>query len=177
MNRLLHATHFATCKHRGQFRKDPCRTPYIHHPVEVAFHLSRVGGVEDEEVLMAAVLHDTIEDTSTTQAELMELFGGKVAGLVMECTDDKRLPKAERKRLQIVNAPGKSPEAKQIKIADTSCNLRDILTAAPVGWALDRQRDYFHWAGQVMAGLFGVNDWLDREARKVLREGLARLTP
>jgi len=127
MNTLLRAIRFATEKHSDQKRNGLKKSPYIIHPVEVAEHLSTVGNVCDEEVLSAAILHDTIEDTETTREEIQKEFGKRVLQLVMECTDDKKLEKMERKRLQIVNAPKKSPEAKMIKIADKTCNLRSIL--------------------------------------------------
>lgn len=107
---------FASEKHATQIRKNSAGTPYINHPIEVAEHLASVGGVTDEAVLIAALLHDTIEDTETTQDEIRDAFGEEVLGLVMECTDDKELPKMERKRLQIVNAPHKSPGAKMINL-------------------------------------------------------------
>ena len=175
MNKLLAAAHFAAEKHADQRRKNTGQSPYINHPIEVAEHLSRVGGVTDEEILIAALLHDTIEDTDTTEAEIREAFGDEVLSLVVECTDDKSLEKAERKRLQIVNAPKKSPGAKQIKIADKTCNLQSILDDPPDGWPLSRQLEYFQWASQVVAGLKGVNARLDEEVERVLQAGLAKL--
>jgi guanosine-3',5'-bis(diphosphate) 3'-pyrophosphohydrolase len=174
MNRLLQAAVFAAQKHSNQRRKNASATPYINHPLEVANHLADVGQVSDEDILVAAILHDTIEDTETTEQELRALFGEAVARLVLECTDDKRLPKAERKRLQILNAPHKSPGAKQIKIADKTCNLRSILQDPPADWPLQRQREYFLWAEQVLAGLLGVNPLLDKEALAVLELGKKR---
>src|SRR5262245_10796875 len=111
MNRLLRAARFAAEKHSGPRRKNAPATTYIHHPIEVAEILANVGGVTDEDILIAALLHDTIEDTDATREEIVREFGEKVAALVSECTDDKSLEKAERKRLQIVNAPHKSPGA------------------------------------------------------------------
>jgi len=175
MSRLLRAAFFAAQKHSAQRRKNAAATPYINHPLEVAHHLAEVGKVNDEDILVAALLHDTIEDTETTEQELRELFGEAVARLVLECTDDKRLPKAERKRLQILNAPHKSPGAKQIKIADKTCNLRSILQDPPADWPLQRQRDYFLWAEQVLAGLLGVNPLLDKEALAVVEKGKRQL--
>lgn len=70
LNRLLKAAHFAARKHANQRRKDAEESPYINHPLEVAEHLARVGEIEDEEILMAALLHDTIEDTETTKDEI-----------------------------------------------------------------------------------------------------------
>ena len=136
----------------------------------------RVGNVSDETILIAALLHDTLEDTDTSEQEIREAFGDTVLSFVLECTDDKTLEKAERKRLQILNAPEKSPGAKQIKIADKTCNLRSILEDPPEGWPISRQVDYFHWASQVVAGLKGVNSQLDKEVDKVLEAGLSLST-
>src|SRR5690349_3850684 len=101
---LLHALAFAAHKHRDQRRKDAEASPYINHPIALAEVLAGEGGVTDIEVLAAALLHDTIEDTDTTIEELREQFGARIAGVVGEVTDDKDLPKAERKRLQIEHA-------------------------------------------------------------------------
>jgi guanosine-3',5'-bis(diphosphate) 3'-pyrophosphohydrolase len=171
MNRLLHATKFAAEKHSMQRRKDAASTPYINHPIEVAEHLARVGRIADDDLLIAALLHDTLEDTETSLCEIQTLFGQRVARIVKECTDDKSLEKAERKRLQIVNAPMKSPEAKCVKIADKTCNLESILSDPPVGWSIARQKEYFEWAGQVIDGLLGINDDLDSCVKDVLKQG------
>lgn len=175
MNRLLKATHFAAQKHSRQRRKNAHASPYINHPIEVAFHLSEVGKVVDEDILIAALLHDTFEDTETTREEVVALFGDEVARLVSECSDDKSLPKMERKWLQIEHAPHKSPGAKQIKIADKTCNLRSILADPPADWSLQRQLDYFRWAEKVIAGLRGVNDRLDEAVAVLLQQGIEQL--
>ena len=175
MSNLLKATWFAAEKHSEQRRKNTAATPYINHPIEVAEFLQRVGGVSDESILIAALLHDTIEDTDTNESEIRDAFGETVLKLVLECTDDKRLEKAERKRLQIVNAPKKSPGAKQIKLADKTCNLLSILADPPSGWSVARQLEYFQWASQVVEGLTGVNNELDQKATEVLDQGLATL--
>ena len=157
-------------------KKGPAgHSPYINHPIEVALHLSAVGQVEDEDILIAALFHDTIEDTDTSREEITGEFGERVAFLVTECTDDKSLPKSERKRLQIENAPKKSPEAKMIKIADKTCNLRSILSDPPNDWPLNRQIEYFEWAEKVVAGLLGGNQALDGMVQLVLRDGLVKL--
>jgi GTP diphosphokinase / guanosine-3',5'-bis(diphosphate) 3'-diphosphatase len=175
MKRILHAMKFAAEKHTRQRRKNADATPYINHPIEVAEHLARVGQCSDEDVLIAALLHDTIEDTNTTFDEIKSLFGLRVANIVMECTDDKSLEKAERKRLQIFNAPKKSPEAKCVKIADKTCNLESILVDPPSGWSAQRQRDYFDWAEKVIQGLLGVNEPLDNYVSDTLARGKANL--
>jgi guanosine-3',5'-bis(diphosphate) 3'-pyrophosphohydrolase len=175
MNRILHATRFAAEKHKQQRRKNEDATPYINHPIEVAEHLARIGGICDEDVLIAALLHDTIEDTHTTYEELVDLFGKRVADIVLECTDDKSLEKAERKRLQIVHAPKKSPEAKCVKIADKTSNLSSIISDPPRDWDIQRKKEYFEWAERVIDGLLGENDALDGCAKEVLARGKAAM--
>jgi guanosine-3',5'-bis(diphosphate) 3'-pyrophosphohydrolase len=175
MNRLLQAVHFAAEKHTAQRKKNKDASPYINHPVEVAFHLSSVGQVEDEDILIAALLHDTIEDTETTREEIAAEFGQAVASLVSECTDDKSLPQMERKRLQIETATKKSVGAKLIKIADKTCNLRSMVPDPPVDWPLQRQYEYFQWAEKVVNGLLGENQALDQEVQRVLKQGFAEL--
>ena len=174
--KLLKAVLFAAEKHENQRRKNSAGTPYINHPIEVVEYLNRVGGVEDIEILIAAVLHDTIEDTDTTEHEIRDRFGATVLNFVVECSDDKSLEKAERKRLQIVNAPKKSDGAKQIKLADKSCNLKSILVDPPKDWSTARQLAYFEWARKVCDGLKGVNTDLDQEIDQILDEGIATLS-
>jgi len=145
---LLSALTFASLKHRQQRRKDADGTPYINHPIAVAEILARIGRVRDLVFLQAAILHDTIEDTQTTPEELQQRFGQEVRLLVQEVTDDKSLPKEERKRLQIEHAPALSAAAKQIKLADKICNLNDITLTQPIDWPLQRKRDYLDWAAR-----------------------------
>ncbi|MGE0446711.1 MAG: HD domain-containing protein [Vicinamibacterales bacterium] len=172
---LLRALAFASERHSRQRRKDEDASPYINHPIAVARLLAEDGGVADETLLIAALLHDTIEDTEATAEELRDLFGVEVAALVLELTDDKALPKQERKRLQIVHAATASPSARQIKIADKVCNLRDILASPPDGWSVARKREYVDWAVAVVAGCRGVNAGLERAFDAVVREAEASL--
>jgi guanosine-3',5'-bis(diphosphate) 3'-pyrophosphohydrolase len=137
---LLRALAFAAHKHRDQRRKDPAASPYINHPIALADVLVNEGGVDDVEVLCAALLHDTVEDTATTPQELADVFGPRIAGIVAEVTDDAKLPKAERKRLQIEHAANLSPAAKLVKLADKICNLRDVAVRPPTSWDLARRR-------------------------------------
>ena len=153
---LFRALAFAAHKHRDQRRKDAEASPYINHPIALAEVLTGEGGVTDIDVLAAALLHDTIEDTATTLEELQEHFGARIAGMVAEVTDDKELPKVERKRLQIEHAAGISAGAKLVKLADKICNLRDVAERPPAKWDMARRREYFEWAKQVIDGLRGV---------------------
>ena len=158
---LLKALAFAAHKHRDQRRKDAQASPYINHPIALADVLVNEGGVTDIEVLCAALLHDTVEDTATTHEELVNAFGSRIARTVAEVTDDKALPKAERKRLQVEHAASLSREAKLVKLADKICNLRDVVERPPAKWDLERRREYFDWAKRVVDGLRGVHPQLE----------------
>jgi len=134
--------------------------------------------VADLNTLIAAILHDTIEDTETTPEEIKDLFGNDVLKLVEEVTDDKSLPKQVRKRLQIETGCKKSTMAKQIKIADKICNVNDIMNSPPEGWDLQRKLEYFDWAEKVVDELKGANICLEKlfqnrlnEARKKYSKG------
>lgn len=161
MKQLIAAIAFAAEKHRNQRRKDADASPYINHPIALANLLANEAGIDDLRVLLAAVLHDTIEDTETTVLGLARNFGQDVANIVLEVTDDKALPKAERKRLQVEHAAAISRRAKLVKLADKICNLRDIASLPPAGWSVERKREYFDWAKAVVDGLRGVHPGLE----------------
>jgi (p)ppGpp synthase/HD superfamily hydrolase len=171
---IFAALHFAADKHRDQRRKGECASPYINHPIEVAELLVRVGGVTNASVLQAAVLHDTLEDTETTAGELSARFGPAVRRLVEEVTDDKSLPKEERKRLQIVHAPTLSAPARLIKLADKICNVRDISLKPPRDWSIERRVEYLAWAERVVAGCRGVSAGLEQAFDEALTEARER---
>jgi guanosine-3',5'-bis(diphosphate) 3'-pyrophosphohydrolase len=158
---LLKALAFAAHKHRDQRRKDAGASPYINHPIALADLLVNEAGITDVEVLCAALLHDTLEDTDTRHEELVDAFGSRIARIVAEVTDDKSLKSEERKRLQVEHAPKLSAEAKLVKLADKTCNLRDIVVRPPAKWDLQRRREYFDWAKRVIDGLRGTNRRLE----------------
>ena len=170
---LIKAINFAAIKHKTQRRKDAAGTPYINHPIEVAYLISQIGGITDIDILRAAVLHDTLEDTETTWEELWSLFGEVVANMVKEVTDDKSLPKDERKRLQIEHGPSLSRGARIVKLADKLSNLRDLVANPPLGWDQDRIQGYFVWSQFVVNGLRGackpLEDALDVVFQSVCR--------
>jgi len=168
---VLRALHFAASKHRDQRRKDPEASPYVNHVIDVVETLVRVGGVDDLAMLQAAILHDTIEDTETSVAELERVFGAEVRILVEEMTDDKSLPRVERKRLQVERAPKLSLRAKQIKLADKVCNVRDVIQSAPGGWSLERRLEYLDWSERVVVGCRGCNRELEAYYARILSEG------
>jgi guanosine-3',5'-bis(diphosphate) 3'-pyrophosphohydrolase len=160
--KLLEAASFAAKKHKIQKRKGADGEPYINHPLEVANLLANVGKVVDYDVLMTALLHDTIEDTEASKEEIAGLFGERVSGMVLEVTDDKSLPKAERKQLQIEHAPHLSAGAKLVKLGDKISNVRDVLENPPDGWSRERCREYIEWGAKVVAGLRGTNAELEK---------------
>lgn len=168
---LLTAINFSADRHRPQRRKDTLKSPYINHPIEVAETLWRVGGVRDQSVIIAALLHDTIEDTKTTPEEIRELFGEEVLGIVLECTDDMSLPYLDRKRLQIETAPHKSEKAKLVKLADKICNIHDLNQSPPRWWPKIQKQEYLLWSEKVVAGLRGTNPKLEDLYDQELTEG------
>ncbi|MGH7484390.1 MAG: HD domain-containing protein [bacterium] len=170
MDVVLRAAQFAAQKHRDQRRKDADASLYINHPIALASVLADTGRITNPTVLAAALLHDTIEDTQTTAAELKRNFGKAVADIVLEVTDDKALPKQRRKELQVEHAAHISKHAKLVKLADKICNLTDILASPPADWTLERKREYFDWAKRVIDRLRGTNAPLERRFNKLYRK-------
>ena len=158
---LLKVLNFAANKHKDQRRKDAEASPYINHPISLANILCNEGHVTDIEVICAALLHDTIEDTETSPEELDAEFDAAIRAIVMEVTDDKALTKAERKRLQIEHAAHISDQAKLVKLADKISNLRDVTQTPPPDWSLERRQQYFDWAKTVIDQMRGVHPTLE----------------
>jgi len=176
---LMEAMAFSSEKHKHQRRKNASKTPYICHPIRVARYLAVEGAVTDLDVLIGALLHDTVEDTGTTFLEIERKFGTRVTEIVRDVTDDKSLPKQKRKQLQVEHAPLISAEAKLVKLADKLDNLTDLLTSTPVGWKADRVSEYFEWAERVVHGLRGVNTSLEMKIDQVLsrkQEAIANIS-
>ena len=156
---------------------------YIHHPIQVMELIWSVGEIRERDILIAALLHDTIEDTvkpttieeANLKQEISDLFGKEVLTMVLEVTDDKRNLNKVRKQLQIDHAPALSYGAKIIKLADKTANLQDILDNPPIFWSNSRKREYFEWAVKVVAGLRGVNPKLEERFDQVVQAGRAIL--
>ena len=172
---LLAAIDFAARKHRDQRRKDPEKSPYINHPIAVARLVVGVGGVVDDVTTLAAILHDTVEDTETSFDELEVNFGRDVRDVVAEVTDDKSLPKDERKRLQVEHAAHASLRAKIVKLADKTCNVIDVNNSPPTDWSVERRREYLDWSSSVVAGCRGANAALEAHFDRELASARARL--
>lgn len=169
--KLIKCINFAAIKHRDQRRLDAEKTPYINHPIGVAHILTEEAKLTDDiNVIQAALLHDTVEDTDTTFEELREVFGDDVTNLVQEATDDKSLPYRERKRLQIETAAHHTPRARLVKLADKLYNLRDLRKSTPSGWSETRVQEYFEWAAKVVKGLRGVNQYMEDQLDAMFEE-------
>src|SRR6266403_2024481 len=172
---IISAARFAAEKHANQRRKGDAAEPYVNHLIEVAELVAMAIEEPDTDLVIAALLHDSIEDAGVTAEDLALRFGADVADLVSEVTDDKSLPQQERKRLQVENAPKKSVRAQTIKLADKISNLRSILSSPPADWDLERKREYFGWAKRVVDGLTAPNPLLKAEFESTVKkfDGLA----
>lgn len=166
---IVRAVNFAYEKHANQVRKNGSG-PYIAHPLRVADILANEALVEDGITLVAAILHDTLEDTETTRDEIANCFNEEVAKIVCEVTDDKSLPKDERKRLQVAKASEKSYPAKLVKLADKLDNCREMLRRPPTNWTKERIRGYFVWTKRVLEGLRGTSIRLERDLEELLEK-------
>ena len=160
MTIIFRALQVAARKHVHQRRKGGKDIPYINHPIDVATLLATVAEVTDPEVLAAALLHDTVEDTDTSIEEIEEQFGAAIASLVAEVTDSASLSSAQQKVRQEAEAPFKSHRAKLIRLADKTCNVRDICHHPPPSWSRERQVTYFEWAIRVVDALGDVHEGL-----------------
>jgi guanosine-3',5'-bis(diphosphate) 3'-pyrophosphohydrolase len=167
---VIDALGFAADAHRNQRRKDADESPYINHPITLLRILAVEGSVEDEDVLCAAALHDYLEDCcggpdqptlEEGRAKLRDAFGPDVLAHVEAVSDDKSLPKEERKRLQIEHAAHASPSARLVKLADKIANLRDINATPPADWSLERRQAYFDWARLVIDQVRGTHGVLE----------------
>ena len=176
MSLLLKALNFSAEKHCHQRRKDRKASPYINHPIEVANILWTIGDIFDISTIIAAILHDTIEDTDTTAEEIRDQFGDDVLGLVLEVSDDRRLPKQERKQKQVTHSPHLSCRAKQLKLADKICNVHDIAFAPPDAWPIERRWEYLQWAEAVINGLRGTHAQLEKYFDETLADARKKLT-
>ena len=160
---VLRAADTAARWHVHQRRKGIAQEPYINHLLEVASLVTEATGGTDPNVVIAALLHDAVEDQGVTSETLAGDFGKHVADIVMELSDDKALPKEERKRKQVENAGNKSNKAKLIKLADKTSNLRTIASSPAADWSVERRLEYVAWAKEVVASLRGTSPWLEQQ--------------
>ncbi len=167
LTRTLNAALTAARWHAQQRRKGAAEEPYINHLLEVASLVAEATQGNDADLIIAALLHDAIEDQGVARATIAAMFGEDVAALVAEVSDDKALPQATRKRLQVEQAPRKSKRAKIIKLADKISNVQAIAVSPPADWSRARRRDYVRWARDVVAGLAGVSPTLEQQFERV----------
>ncbi|HHP7244579.1 MAG TPA: HD domain-containing protein [Elainellaceae cyanobacterium] len=169
---ILKAADFAARKHHDQRRKGIDAAPYINHPIELANLLWHQANVRDEVTIAAALLHDTVEDTDTTLADLHREFGTDVQNVVAEVTDDKSLPKETRKQLQVEHAPHLSDRARLVKLADKISNLREVLSSPPEDWSQERKLAYFNWGKDVIDQIRGTHADLERMFDEIYQQGV-----
>jgi (p)ppGpp synthase/HD superfamily hydrolase len=174
---VLKAADVAARWHVHQKRKGAAQEPYINHLLEVASLVADATDGKDPNLVIAALLHDAIEDQEVPREMIAEVFGEDVAALVEEVTDDKSLEKQERKRLQVEHASQKSDRAKIIKLADKTSNLRTISASPSPEWSVKRRLDYVAWAREVVSGLRGVNDRLEAEFDRAAVSAEQSVTP
>ena len=167
---ILAAARFAAERHAAQRRKGRTAEPYVNHLLEVAELLARTSRELDTNLIVAALLHDTIEDVGVTRAEIAQRFGDDVASLVAEVTDDKSLPKETRKALQIEKAAAKSARAQALGTADKIANMRSIATSPPANWSFERRVEYVRWARQVVSRYHQIDPCLAAEFEQVSAE-------
>ena len=160
---VLRAADMAARWHVHQRREGVAQEPYINHLLEVASLVTEATGGTDPNLVIAALLHDAIEDRGVTAEMLASEFGKQIADLVMEVSDDKALPKENRKRMQVENAGKKSHKAKLIKLADKISNLRAIASSPAADWSVERRLEYIQWAKSVVVGLRGTSPWLEEQ--------------
>jgi (p)ppGpp synthase/HD superfamily hydrolase len=160
---VLKAADAAARWHVHQRRKGIAQEPYINHLLEVANLVAQATQGQDPDLIVAALLHDAIEDQEVPRDVIADSWGEAVARLVEEVTDDKTQPKEVRKRKQVESAASKSDLAKLVKIADKTSNLRAIASSPSPEWSTKRRLEYIAWAREVVQNLHGANRWLEAE--------------
>jgi GTP diphosphokinase / guanosine-3',5'-bis(diphosphate) 3'-diphosphatase len=160
---VLKAADAAARWHVHQRRKGSAQEPYINHLLEVAVLVADATGGSDTNLIIAALLHDTIEDCEVPRELIAEMFDDDVASLVGEVTDYKSLPKEVRKRKQVEASSNKSARAKVLKLADKTSNVRAIAASPPEAWSIERRKEYVDWSRAVVRGLRGVNQELENK--------------
>ncbi len=174
---VLRAADTAARWHVHQRRKGVAQEPYINHLLEVASLVAEATGGADPNVVTAALLHDSIEDKGITPEVIASEYGQQVADIVMEVSDDKALPKDERKRRQVDNAGKKSYKAKLVKLADKTSNLRAIASSPAADWSVERRLEYIEWAKSVVEGLRGTSPFLESQFDEAAERAVQSLSP
>lgn len=167
-NQLLIKSLALASKYHVQQKRKSDGSPYINHLIEVAALLTDIAGVDDDDELCAAILHDILEDTGVTKEEVYKTCGHRVLELVEALSDDKSLRLKERREETLRLLPTKSNSVKRIKLADLCSNA----AAIPSNWSLERQSEYFFWLDQVAdicktSSLSLHNEYLRRRSNSV----------
>jgi guanosine-3',5'-bis(diphosphate) 3'-pyrophosphohydrolase len=173
---VIRAADSAARWHVHQRRKGLAQEPYVNHLLEVASLVAQATDGSDPHLIVAALLHDAVEDQDVSIEIIVREFGKQVGVIVSEVTDDKTLPKADRKRRQVESAPNKSRAAKLIKLADKTSNLRTIASSPAAGWSVKRRLEYIDWAKSVVVGLRGTSAWLEQQFDEAVEGAILSLS-
>jgi GTP diphosphokinase / guanosine-3',5'-bis(diphosphate) 3'-diphosphatase len=170
---VLKAADAAARWHVDQRRKGAAKEPYINDLLEVATLVAEAtgGGIR---IWLSPLCFTTPLKISKCH---MNSFGKDGADLVAEVTDDKTLPKAERKRLQEETAQEKSHRAKVLKLADKISNLRSLVSSPAQDWSVERKREYINFCCRVVKGLRGTNAMLEKLFDEAARAAEQSLVP
>ncbi len=157
---FFNALAFAAEQHQYQGRGGYKRLPYINHIIKVTQTLIDIGKEKDRPTIIAAILHDVVEDSAITIRDVAGQFGEEVAFIVAELTDDMRLPYDQRKQLQVDKASQLSLAARKIRITDKASNIRDIFSY-PLTWTTEKKRTYVENSIQIVDQIRGTNKALE----------------
>ncbi|OZC12071.1 HD domain protein [Onchocerca flexuosa] len=158
---IIKAVDLAARRHRKQRRKDAMQTPYVNHPIGVAYILTNEGQITDTATIIAAILHDIVEDTKTTDEEIRKMFGDEIADIVKECTVVKSIKREIRMKSQLEKASKLSYKAKLVQLADKLYNIRDIERCTPCGWTKQHVTEYILFAKNLLSNIRGIHDHLE----------------
>ncbi|HEC60508.1 hypothetical protein LCGC14_0950780 [marine sediment metagenome] len=161
-SQLIEAFLFAAQAHKEQRRKGNGGAPYINHLIEVVSLLSSTAKVDDTDILIAAALHDILEDTPITVTEITKRYGSNVLSYVQAVSDDKALTLIERRAKQLKSMNESSDPIKYIKLADHCSNIASL----PPTWDKQRLKEYIGWSQSVAEKCFDVSEPLAVEYRK-----------
>uniref|UniRef100_A0A8R1XYA5 Guanosine-3',5'-bis(diphosphate) 3'-pyrophosphohydrolase MESH1 n=1 Tax=Onchocerca volvulus TaxID=6282 RepID=A0A8R1XYA5_ONCVO len=169
---IIKAVDLAARRHRKQRRKDATQTPYVNHPIGVAYILTNEGQITDTATVIAAILHDTVEDTKTTDEEIRRMFGDEIADIVKECTVVKSIKREIRMKSQLEKASKLSRKAKLVQLADKLYNIRDIERCTPCGWTKQHVAEYISFAKDLLSNIRGTHDYLETALDDIINKNI-----
>ncbi|MFT6388319.1 MAG: guanosine-3',5'-bis(diphosphate) 3'-pyrophosphohydrolase [Cellvibrionaceae bacterium] len=162
IEKIFEVLEYASELHKDQRRKGNGGSPYVNHLIEVASLLSRVAKVTDQEVIIAAILHDALEDTDAREGDIFDLFGDTVLGYVKHLTDDKTLSLEKRRIAQLKSIENSSSQIQLIKLADHCSNIASL----PPSWDRARLESYISWSHSIAVHCYSASEELAKVYKK-----------